>query len=319
MSGRAVARRNRDRPNCRSSTTPRSAPSPPGPKHAGRCLRRRSRTETAGQTGAKADFRNTCLREDVEARLEGAAVRLRSRKPGSSSAWPIAPAAAPMQCSSNGRASIRNTNPTNISATSGALSRTPIPSPRRRLFDEVFRRFPGWKKPSERGADYAGPAEDDDWDSEPDDETKTDRFDEEALPLCPEPRPAEPYPLEALGSLQGVVEGIAKAVGCDPGLAAQSVLMTASLATVGIANIDLPKIGDVWAAVVLRDDRPLQRTKVVGRSAGDPRREGSGRRARRRAQATGEAAQGRGPHLCRGGKSNPEGQKARSERQGGRS
>ena len=42
------------------------------------------------------------------------------------------------------------------------------------LFDEVFRRFPGWKKPSERGADYADPAEDDDWDSEPDDETETD-------------------------------------------------------------------------------------------------------------------------------------------------
>ena len=70
-------------------------------------------------------------------------------------------------------------------------------------------------------------------------------FDEEALPLCPEPRPAEPYPLEALGPLQGVVEGIAKAVGCDPGLAAQSVLMTAALATVGIANIVLPKIGEV--------------------------------------------------------------------------
>ena len=68
-------------------------------------------------------------------------------------------------------------------------------------------------------------------------------FEDEALPLCPEPRPAEPYPLAALGSLQSVVEGIAEAVGCEPGLAAQSVLMTASLATVGIADIDLPKIG----------------------------------------------------------------------------
>ena len=95
----------------------------------------------------------------------------------------------------------------------------------------------------ERGADDSGPAEDDDWDSELGDETKTGSFDEEALPLCPEPRSAEPYPLEALGSLQGVVEGIAEAVGCEPGLAAQSVLMTASLATVGIADIDLPKIG----------------------------------------------------------------------------
>jgi Protein of unknown function (DUF3987)/Primase C terminal 2 (PriCT-2) len=113
------------------------------------------------------------------------------------------------------------------------------------LFDEVFRRFPGWKKPSERGADYAGPAEDEDWDSEQDDEAETDNspFNEEALPLCPEPRPSEPYPLAALGSLQGVVEGIAEAVGCEPGLAAQGVLMTASLATVGIADIDLPKIG----------------------------------------------------------------------------
>ena len=111
------------------------------------------------------------------------------------------------------------------------------------LFDEVFRRFPGWKKPSERGADYADPAEND-WDSEPDDEADS-ALEDEALPLSPEPRPAEPYPLEALGPLQGVVEGIAKAVGCDPGLAAQSVLMTAALATVGIANIVLPKIGEV--------------------------------------------------------------------------
>ena len=63
--------------------------------------------------------------------------------------------------------------------------------------------------------------------------------------MSPEPRPAEPYPLEALGSLQGVIEDIAEAVGCDPGLAAQSVLMTAALATAGIANIILPKIGEV--------------------------------------------------------------------------
>ena len=64
------------------------------------------------------------------------------------------------------------------------------------LFDEVFRRFPGWKKPSERGADYADPAEND-WDSEPDDEADS-ALEDEALPLCPEPRPAEPYPLAAL-------------------------------------------------------------------------------------------------------------------------
>jgi hypothetical protein len=113
------------------------------------------------------------------------------------------------------------------------------------LFDEVFRRFPGWKKPSERGPDYTGPT-DDGWEGEPDEtETGDFNFEEEALPLCPEPHPAEPYPLAALGSLQSVVEGIAEAVGCEPGLAAQSVLMTASLATVGIADIDLPKIGTI--------------------------------------------------------------------------
>ena len=196
------------------------------------------------KSGGKADFRNTCLKEDVEAALR----RCRATtigKPGSNSAWPIAPAAVPTPCSSNGRAShpqyesdsyVRNqwrSFANNHSITAATL------------FDEVFRRFPGWKKPSERGPDYTGPAEDDDWEDEPGDETETGDFifDEEALPLCPEPRPAEPYPLAALGSLQSVVEGIAEAVGCEPGLAAQSVLMTASLATVGIANIDLPKIG----------------------------------------------------------------------------
>jgi hypothetical protein len=121
------------------------------------------------------------------------------------------------------------------------------------LFGEVLDRCKGWKKPSERGADYQGPksAEEDDWDSEPGDEAKDDAsvFDDEALPLCPETRPAEPYPLAALGSLRGVVEGIAEAVGCEPGLAAQSVLMTAALATAGIANISLPKIGEIGLAL----------------------------------------------------------------------
>ena len=114
------------------------------------------------------------------------------------------------------------------------------------LFADVLNRCKGWKKPSERGADYTGPTqEDDDWEGEPGDEAEKDgsRFEEEALPLCPEPRSAEPYPLTALGSLQSVVEGIAEAVGCEPGLAAQSVLMTASLATAGISDINLPKIG----------------------------------------------------------------------------
>ena len=77
-----------------------------------------------------------------------------------------------MPCFSNGRASIRNIESDtyvweqwrSFANTHSVTAAT--------LFDEVFRRFPGWKKPSERGADYAGPAEDDDWDSEPDDEAE---------------------------------------------------------------------------------------------------------------------------------------------------
>ena len=91
-----------------------------------------------------------------------------------------------------------------------------------------------------------------------------------------EPRPAEPYPLEALGSLQGVVEGIAEAVGCEPGLAAQSVLMTASLATVGIANIDLPKIGGTGLPLFFVTVARSSERKSSADRAGDPRREGSG-------------------------------------------
>ena len=192
--------------------------------------------------GAKADFHNTCLREDVEAGLtvlpcdyaREAWVRLGMSFRAGGGSYQVFLEWSRQHPQYGSDKYIRDqwrsfANSHSITAAT--------------LFDEVFRRFPGWKKPSERGADYSGPAEDDDWDSEPGDETKTGSFDEEALPLCPEPRSAEPYPLEALGSLQGVVEGIAKAVGCEPGLAAQSVLMTASLATVGIADIDLPKIG----------------------------------------------------------------------------
>ena len=192
--------------------------------------------------GAKADFHNTCLREDVEAGLtvlpcdyaREAWVRLGMSFRAGGGSYQVFLEWSRQHPQYGSDKYIRDqwrsfANSHSITAAT--------------LFDEVFRRFPGWKKPSERGADYSGPAEDDDWDSELGDETKTGSFDEEALPLCPEPRSAEPYPLEALGSLQGVVEGIAEAVGCEPGLAAQSVLMTASLATVGIADIDLPKIG----------------------------------------------------------------------------
>ena len=192
----------------------------------------------------KADFRNTCLKEDVEAALKQlpcdydreAWVKLGMAYRAGAGSYAVFLEWSRRHLQYESDNYVRNqwrsfANSHSITAAT--------------LFDEVFRRFPGWKKPSERGPDYTGPAEDDDWEDEPGDETETGDsiFDEEALPLCPEPRPAEPYPLAALGSLQSVVEGIAEAVGCEPGLAAQSVLMTASLATVGIANIDLPKIG----------------------------------------------------------------------------
>ena len=71
------------------------------------------------------------------------------------------------------------------------------------LFDEVFRRFPGWKKPSEREPDYVDPAEDDDdWEGEPGDEAETAAADDQPLPLYPAPEEAAPYPIEALGPLE---------------------------------------------------------------------------------------------------------------------
>jgi hypothetical protein len=192
------------------------------------------------KNGAKADFRNTCFEEDVEAALKqlpcdydretwvklGMAYRAGGGRYAVFLGW----SRQHPQYESDKYVRDQWRSFANAHSVTAAT-----------LFDEVFRRFPGWKKPSERGADYADPAEND-WDSEPDDETDS-TLEDEALPLSPEPRPAEPYPLAALGSLQSVVEGIAEAVGCEPGLAAQSVLMTASLATVGIADIDLPKIG----------------------------------------------------------------------------
>jgi hypothetical protein len=196
------------------------------------------------KNGAKADFRNTCFKEDVEVALKqlpcdydretwvklGMAYRVGG---GAYSVFLEWSRQHPQYESDKYIRDQWRSFANNHSITAATL------------FDEVFRRFPGWKKPSERGAGYTGPVEEDDWEGEPGDETETGDsiFNEEALPLCSEPRPAEPYPLTALGSLQSVVEGIGQAVGCEPGLAAQSVLMTASLATVGIADIDLPKIG----------------------------------------------------------------------------
>ena len=192
------------------------------------------------KNGGKADFRNTCLKEDVEAALKQlpcdydreAWVRLGMAYRAGGGFYAVFLEWSRRHPQYESDSYVRNqwrsfANSHSVTAAT--------------LFDEVFRRLPGWKKPSERGADYADPAEND-WDSEPDDEADS-TLEDEALPLSPEPRPAEPYPLAALGSLQSVVEGIAEAVGCEPGLAAQSVLMTATLATVGIADIDLPKIG----------------------------------------------------------------------------
>jgi hypothetical protein len=189
-----------------------------------------------GTKQSKADFHNTCLKEDVEAALKQlpcdydreAWVRLGMayRAGGGSYAIFLEWSRTHPQYESD--AYVRDQWKSFANSHSITVAT---------LFHETLRLFPGWKKPSERGADYTGPAEDDDWDSEADDA--------ETLPLYADTRPAEPYPLAALGPLQSAVEGIAEAVGCDPGLAAQSVLMSASLATAGIADINLPKIGIV--------------------------------------------------------------------------
>ena len=187
------------------------------------------------------------------------------------------------------------------------------------LFAEVFDRFPAGKSRPSGETDYAGAAhaEDEDWEGEPGDEAD-DAFEEEALRLSPEPRPAEPYPLEALGSLKGVIEDIAESVGCDPALTAQSVLMAAALATAGIANILLPKIGEVGLLALFRDDRRRERTEVdirQARAAGD---QATRRRARGGAQDPCTASQGRCPHLRRCRKRDPEGQETRPVTKSGR-
>ena len=202
----------------------------------------------SGRKGrGKADFRNTCLKEDVEAALKQlpcdydretwVKLGMAYRAGGGSYEVFLEWSRQHPQYEDDDYAHDQWRSFANSHSITVAT-----------LFHEVLRLFPGWKKPSERGADYtgpkqSGPAQDDDWEGEPGDEAKTEDSDEEILQLCPETRPAEPYPLAALGSLRSVVEGIAETVGCDPGLAAQSVLMTASLATVGISDIELPKIG----------------------------------------------------------------------------
>jgi hypothetical protein len=203
---------------------------------------KKAKPNGAGRNG-KADFRNTVIKEDVEAALKALPcdyeretwVKLGMAYRAGRGSYEVFLEWSRQHRDYQSDAYVREQWRSFASAHSVTAAT---------LFAEVFDRFPGWKKPSERGNGSAGAkhAEDEDWEGEPGDESA---FEDEALPLCPEPRPAEPYPLEALGPLQAVVEGISHAVGCDPGLASQSVLMTASLATAGIANIVLPKIGGI--------------------------------------------------------------------------
>jgi hypothetical protein len=204
------------------------------------------------KNGGKADFRNTCLKEDVEAALKQLLcdydretwVKLGMAYRAGGGAYEVFLEWSRQHQDYKTDAYTQDQWRSFANAHSISVAT---------LFDEVFRRYPGWKKPSERGTDYQGPkpAEEDDWEDEPGDgvESGDSLFDEDALPLCPEPRSAEPYPLAVLGPLQKVVEGIAEATGCDAALASQSVLMTAALATAGIADIDLPKIGTVGLSV----------------------------------------------------------------------
>ena len=160
--------------------------------------------------GGKADFRNTCLMEDVEAALKAlpcdyereAWVKLGMayRAGGGSYAVFLEWSRQHRQYRSDSYVAGQWRSFANSHSVTVAT-----------LFAEVFERFPGWKKPTERGADYTGPAEDD-WDSEPDDEADSASRTRRSRCLLNLVQ-REPYPLEALGSLQGVVEGIAKAVG----------------------------------------------------------------------------------------------------------
>jgi Protein of unknown function (DUF3987)/Primase C terminal 2 (PriCT-2) len=192
---------------------------------------------------AKADFRNTCLKEDLEAALKqlpcdydretwvklGMAYRAGGGSYATFLEW--SRQHPQYQSDSYVRAQWRSF------ANSHSLTAAT-------LFDEVFRRFPGWKKTSERGACCTDPAEDADWEGEPGDEAETDGTDEPPLPLYPAPRDAAPYPIEALGPLRAPAEAIATATVVAPALAAQSVLAVASLAAMPIANVQFPT-GDV--------------------------------------------------------------------------
>ena len=124
------------------------------------------------KNGGKADFRNTCLKEDVEAALKQlpcdydretwVKLGMAYRAGGGSYAVFLDWSRQHPQYESDKYVRDQWRSFANTHSVTAAT-----------LFDEVFRRFPGWKKPSERGADYSGPAEDDDWDGEPDDEAET--------------------------------------------------------------------------------------------------------------------------------------------------
>ena len=115
-------------------------------------------------SGAKADFRNTTVAADVEAALKqlecsytredwvklGRAYRIGGGSYDVFLAWSRQHPDYQTESYVRGQwKSFENTHSVTVAT----------------LFDEVFRRFPGWKKPSERGAGYTGPTDEEDWDS----------------------------------------------------------------------------------------------------------------------------------------------------------
>ena len=116
----------------------------------------------------KADFRNTCLKDDVEAALKalpcdydretwvklGRAYRVGGGSYAVFLHW--------TRQHPDYRTEIWVLGQWKSFATSHSVTVAT-------LFAEVFERFPGWRKPSERGADYTGPAanaSEDDWEAE---------------------------------------------------------------------------------------------------------------------------------------------------------
>jgi Protein of unknown function (DUF3987)/Primase C terminal 2 (PriCT-2) len=193
----------------------------------------------SGANGAKADFRNTTIREDVEAALKTLPcdydretwVRLGMAYRASGGSYPVFLAWSRQHPDYRTESYVRGQwksfeNSHSVTAAT--------------LFAEVFDRFPGWKKPSERGTGSASPGAGDgeDWDSETDAEAREN--DDPPLPLYPSPENAEPYPIASLGPLKAAAEAIASSTVVAPALAAQSVLAVASLAAMPIANVKLP-------------------------------------------------------------------------------